>query len=119
MRLPRNLSVTVLTMAFLVAVSAAAKARSSKEVELHFDATVAGSHLASGNYNIQWATHSPDATVSFLKGSKVVATAEAKVVDRGMRYNSDQVLYDEAANGSREIREIRFQGSSEVLVFKD
>ena len=119
MRLAKSLGVTIVAMFFLVAVSAAAKPRDSKGVILHFDATVAGSHLASGNYNVKWETHSPEATVSFMKGSKVVATVEGKVVDRGKSYPADEVVYDEAANGSREIREIRFRGSSEVIVFQD
>ena len=112
-----SLSFTLFTVACLVAVSAAAKARDSKSMVLHYNATVAGSQLASGRYNVQWETHSPEATVSFLQGSKVVATAEGKVVDRGRKYLSDEVMYDETPDGAHVIRELRFRGSSEVIEF--
>ena len=117
MRLTKTLSVTIVAMAFFVAAGAAAKPKDSRNVVLHSDATVAGAHLASGTYIVQWQTHSPQATVSFSQGSKVVATAEGKVVDSGRKYLSNAVVYDETADGARVIRELRFRGSSEVIEF--
>ena len=119
MKLKTNLSITIVAMALFVAASVAAKSKDAKDVLLRYDATVAGSHLTSGNYNISWQIHSPAATVSFSQGSRVVATVEGKVVDRGTRYQANQVVYSEAANGAREVQEIRFQGSSEVIVFNE
>jgi hypothetical protein len=113
MKLSKALSAGVVAIALFVAVSAGAKSKDYKSVLLHYDATVAGSHLASGDYNIEWNTH----TVSFLHGSKVVATVEGKIVDRGTRYGANQVVYGADANGARSIQEIRFQGSSEVIEF--
>ena len=117
MRLSKTLSATILALAMMVAVASAAKAKDSKDVLLHYDVTLAGSHLASGNYAIQWQTHSPEATVTFMQKGKVVATAEGKVVDRGIKYESNQVVYNITANGVRQIQEIRFRGSSEVIEF--
>ena len=117
MKLKRTVSVTLLAMACLMAAGAAGKAKDLRNVVLRSDATVAGTHLASGNYNVQWQVHSPDATVSFRQGSKVVATAEGKLVDRGMKCASDEVVFDETADGARVIRELRFKGSSEVVEF--
>ncbi len=117
MRLTRTLSVTVFAIACFVAVSAAATARDFKSVLLNYDATVAGTQLQSGKYIVKWETHSPQATVSFVRGNKVVATVEGKVVDRGTKFGSDSVMYDDAADGARVIREIRFKGSSEVIEF--
>ena len=118
MRLSRILTGTIVAMAFFVAVSSAAKPKDSKDVLLHYDATVAGSHLASGDYDITWQTHSPEATVSFFQKGKVVVTAEGTVVDRGTKYQANQVVYDADSTGARQIQEIRFRGSSEVIVFK-
>jgi len=117
MKLAKTLSLTIVAMAFFVAVAAAAKPKDYRSVVLHSNATVAGAHLASGTYSVQWQTHSPEATVSFSQGSKVVATAEGKLVDSGSKYESNEVMYDEAPGGGRVIREIRFKGSSEVLEF--
>ena len=117
MNLRKTLSITIVAMTFVVAVSAAARTKDSRSVLIPHDATVAGSQLASGTYNVHWQTHSPEATVTFLRGSKVVATAEGKVVDRGTKYSANEVEYSLAADGSRIIQELRFQGSSEVIVF--
>lgn len=117
MRLRKTLSVTVVALAFFVAAVAAAKPKDSRNVILHSDAMVAGSHLASGNYTVQWETHSPEATVTFMQGRKVAATVPGKVVDRGKKYWSDEVVYYETDNGALRILELRFEGSSEVLEF--
>ena len=119
MKLRKTLSVTIVALACFVAAGAAGKPKDSRNVLLHYDSTVAGSHLASGNYTIQWQTHTPGASVSFLQGSKVVAAVEGKVVDRGTKYQSNQVVYSESGDGARAIQEIRFRGSSEVIVFSE
>ena len=119
MSLRRSLSATIVAVAFLVAGAAAVQAKDYKSIVLHHDVTIAGSHLASGNYNVSWQTHSPEATVSFMHGSKVVATAEGKVVDRGKSYPTNEVLFNENTDGSRTIQEIRFHGSTEVIVFSE
>jgi len=117
MKLRRTLYVTIGAVAFLVTAGAAANAKDSRNVVLGHDATVAGSHLASGSYDVHWQTHSPEATVSFMHGKKIVATVEGKVVDHGTTYPSNEVVYSVAANGAREIQEIRFKGLSEVIDF--
>jgi hypothetical protein len=117
MKLRTRLCATVVAMALIAVIGAAARSKDSKSVLLHYDVTVAGSHLASGSYDVQWQTHSPEATVSFMHGRKIVATVEGKVVDHGATYPSDEVVYGVASNGAREIQEIRFKGSSEVIVF--
>lgn len=122
MNLRKSLCVMTVALALFVAANAAAGEKGSGYAVVHHDVTVAGSHLASGSYNVQWQTHSPEATVkfvqkSFLQREKVAATVEGKVVDRGTAYPSNQVVYRENANGAREIQELRFKGSSQVIVF--
>jgi hypothetical protein len=117
MKLTKTLNFTIVAIALFVAAGAAAKSKDLRSVVLRSDVTVAGTHLASGTYGVTWQTQSPEATVSFSQGSKVVATAEGKVVDSGRKYQSDEVMYDETADGARVIREIRFKGSSEVIEF--
>jgi len=123
MSLKKTLSVTIVAMALFVATGVAANAgaqsKNSGNVLLRYDVTVAGAHLAGGKYNIQWQTHSPEATVSFLQGSKVVATAEGKMVERETRYASNEVVYETTANGAKTLQEIRFKGSNRVIVFNE
>ena len=119
MTLKKIVQFAMIALAFTMAIGALAKSKDVTSVVLNHDATIAGSHLASGKYNVQWQTHSPAATVTFSQGSKVLATAEGKVVDRGTKYGFDEVVYDQTADGSRVIQEIRFKGSSEVIVFNE
>jgi hypothetical protein len=124
MNLRKSLCVTVAALALFVVAGAAANSRGSGYAVVHYDVTVAGSPLASGSYNVEWQSHSPEATVifsqkGFFQKSKVAATVEGKVVDRGTAYPSNEVVYDQSANGSRVIQELRFKGSSEVIVFNN
>src|ERR1017187_5279333 len=119
MQLSKTMCATIAAVAFVVTMSATAQAKNSKTVLLTRDVTVAGSHLAKGDYDIQWQTHSPEATISIRRKGKVVATAEGVVLDRGTKYKSDSVVYAEAAGGGRLIQELRFNGSSAVVVFKN
>jgi len=118
MKFGRIVCTTLVAMAIFVAVGTASKPKDSRNLLVHYDATIAGSHLASGQYDVQVQTHNPAATVSFSKGGKVVATVEGKVLDRGTKYPANQVVYGESANGGHAIQEIRFKGSSEVIAFE-
>ena len=115
----KSLSVSMVALAFVLAAAAAAAAKDSRSIILHYDATIAGSQLKSGDYNISWQTHSPEATVTFAHGRKVVATAEGKVVDRGTTYSANEVVYNLTPSGGHVIQEIRFRGSSQVIVFNE
>ena len=119
MKMKRTLRIMMVALAIMLAVGVRAKAKDSRDVVLFHDASLAGTHLASGRYHVQWETHSPDAMVTFQQGKRVLATAEGKLVDRGKRYGSSEVVYSENPNGSRVIQEIRFAGSSEVIVFNE
>jgi hypothetical protein len=47
----------------------------------------------------------------------VVLSTEGKFEDRGKKYHTNTVVYDTGSDGNSTISEIRFAGSSEVLVF--
>jgi hypothetical protein len=55
--------------------------------------------------------------VEFAQGKKVVLSTQCALQDRGKKYGSNTVVYGTAADGTNFISEIRFAGSSEVLVF--
>jgi hypothetical protein len=119
MSLKKTLSVTIAALVLIVAACATAQPKDSRTVLVHYAATIAGTHLASGSYDIALQTHTPQATVTFSHGKKVVATAEGKVEDRGTRYAANEIVYEQAADGSRVIHEIRFRDSSQVIVFNE
>lgn len=122
MKMRKSLCVSIVTMALFVAAGLAASSRGSGYAVIHYNVTVAGAPLASGGYSVNWQTHSPEATVTFsqkslLQKSKVAVTVTGRVVNRGASYASNQVVYSEGSNGTRTIEELRFKGSSQVIVF--
>ena len=106
-------------MLVAMSLAAVAAAKEGKSIVLQENAVVAGHHLKSGDYNVTWQEHSPGATVTFRRDGKVTATAEAKLVDRDKKYSSTEVVFGLTAEGSRQIQEIRFRGSTQVLVFSE
>jgi len=80
---------------------------------------VSGTTLPAGQYAVRWEAQNPQASVEFVRNKKVVASAPCKLEDRGKKYDSSTVIYATNPDGSNAISEIRFAGSSEVLVFSE
>lgn len=117
MDIRKYLGTSILSAVLLFACGIPALAKNSRTVVLTHDAVLSGKTLPAGNYVVQWDAHSPQAAVEFARGHKVVLSIEGRLEDRGKKYNSTMVVYDTASDGSTTIIEIRFEGSSEVLVF--
>ncbi len=113
----RNLRPVTLTLVALIMASIPAGAKASRHFSLAYAASVGGTQIAPGNYNVSWVQHSPQATVTFMKGKQVVATAEAKWVERNTKYERNMVVFASKPDGSRAILELRFAGMSRALVF--
>jgi hypothetical protein len=111
------LGTSILAVALLLAFGIPGLAKNSRTVALTRDAVLSGKTLPAGDYVVQWVAHSPQATVEFAQHHKVVLSTEGRFEDRGKKYNSNTIVYDTASDGSMTISEIRFAGSSEVLVF--
>jgi len=116
LRLQRLVAPAIL---LLVLVSGSAFAKSGKRVNLNKAVDVNGATLAAGSYNVTWSAPGGDPTVSFIKGKETVASAQAKWVDRGIKYQNDAVIYSNDGDGASHIIEIRFAGMRQALVFGD
>jgi hypothetical protein len=117
MDIRKYLGTSILSAALLLASGIPGLAKNSRTVVLIHDAVLSGKTLPAGKYVVQWGAHSPQAAVEFAQDHKVVLSTEGRFEDRGKKYNSNVVVYDIASDGTRTIIEIRFEGSSEVLVF--
>ena len=117
MEIRKYLGTSILSVALLLASGIPGLAKNSRTVAVTRDAVLSGKTLPAGTYVVQWEAHSPQAAVDFAQGHKVVLSAEGRFEDRGKKYSSTTVVYDTAPDGSMTISEIRFAGSSEVLVF--
>jgi hypothetical protein len=108
---------SILSVALLVAAAHPGFAKSSRTIALPHDSILNGTSLPAGEYVVRWEAQNPRATVEFARGHKVVLSTEGRIEDRGKKYHSNTVVYSTASDGTITISEIRFAGSSEVLVF--
>jgi len=81
------------------------------------DAVLHGKPLPAGKYNVEWKTHSPEASVQFVQRYRVVLFTEGRVERRNRVYDANSVVYDVAPDGTLSVTEIRFANSNKVLVF--
>jgi hypothetical protein len=117
MNIRKHLWTSLLSLALLLASGIPGLAKNSRTVTLTHDVVLNGTTLPAGKYVVQWEAQSSRTTVEFARGHKVVLSTECKFEDRGNKYPSNMVVYDTASDGTSTISEIRFAGSSEVLVF--
>ena len=136
MNIRKCLGTTVLSLALLLASGIPGLAKNSRTVTLNHDAVLSGTSLSAGKYSIRWETHSPEASIQFVRRHEVVVGTEGRVEERkgyyqcNVRFNAesgldkctnghdrDAVVYNTAADGTMSLVEIRFAYSNRVLVF--
>jgi hypothetical protein len=104
-------------MVILLGASLWAAAASSKTLSFRTAVTLNGSELKPGFYEVEWVSHSPEATVTFRRNGQMVAMAPGKWVDRDMKSPVDAVVYTNNADGTHTLTEVRFAGRKQALVF--
>ncbi|HXH50806.1 MAG TPA: hypothetical protein VNM47_15795 [Terriglobia bacterium] len=119
MKASKILGFTIFAFVLFSAVSIEAAREKSRAVLVPYDGTVAGTHLASGKYQVKCETSGESAKLTFLLDRKVVATVEGQVVNRAEKYSDSQVIYDTKSDGTRTITEIRLAKPSQVVVFNE
>lgn len=91
--------------------------RRSREFTLPSVTKRKGDADTSEDFVVSWEAYSPDATVKFVRGGHTVASGRGKWVKRPNKYQTDGIMHDRNANGSRTLLEIWFRGMSQDLVF--
>ena len=113
----KYLATSILSAALLLASGISGFAKDSRTVALPHDAVLGGTTLPAGHYTLRWEARSSEATVQFARDKTVVLSTQGRFEDRGKKYDANMVVYQAASDGSMTISEIRFAGSSQVLVF--
>lgn len=106
-----------LLMLMIFAVNLTMLANNEKTLPFRTEVTLNGNKLPAGFYEISWVSHSPEATVTFVRAGQVMVTAMGKFVERDTKYKADALVYSNNADGSHTLLEIRFAGSKQALVF--
>jgi hypothetical protein len=78
--IPLLLCLSVLTTSVVLTPRAAASAADSEHITFSEPVMVAGTLLEAETYKLVWEGTGPQVQVSFMKGSKTVATASATLV---------------------------------------
>ncbi len=102
----------ILGLALLLASSAFAATKGS--LHLSSPATVNGTALKPGEYNLRWEGTGPSVDVSIMQGNKVVAKVPARVVDLNAPAAYDAVLITQGA-----LTGARFEGKKFALEIGD
>ena len=104
-------------VAIFLGVCLSATAANSHIVSVRTAVRLNGTEITPGFYVVEWVTHSPEATVTFTKSGQVVVMAPGKMVERDSKSPADAVVYTNNADGSHTLKELRFAGKKQVLVF--
>ena len=78
--------------------------------------TLYGTDVSVTDCTITWELYSPYATVTFVKGNTVIATAQGKWVKRNYTYKTNGVVNRSNDRGLRTLLEIQCHGMDEALV---
>ena len=98
----------LLGLALLLAASAWASNKGS--IEFADNVSVGGQQLKAGDYSLRWEGNGSNVELSILKGSKVVATTPAHLMDVSQSPSRDTVLTRTNADGSKALSQIQFAG---------
>lgn len=104
-------------LAIMLVASLWAAAANSHTLSFRTPVTLNGAEMKAGFYQVEWVSHSPEATVTFKRDGQVVATAAGKLVERDTKAPADSVVYSNNADGTHTLKELRFGGTKQVLVF--
>jgi hypothetical protein len=108
MKVAKSLKGLLLGLALLLAVSAFASNKGS--VSLSDSVIVGNQTLKPGDYSVKWDGNGPNVQLSIMKGSKVVATAPARLVDMNQPYRRDAAVTQMNADGSKSLIGLRLAG---------
>src|SRR6266849_271467 len=111
MKFPLYSKVITLVVAILLTTAAfAAGAAHKGNFQVSSPVSVNGQQLPAGDYTVTWAGDGPAVTVNIARGSKVLATASAKVVALDQKSDQDATEVKTGSSGARELSSVRFSG---------
>jgi len=109
----------LLGLTLMLATSVFAVSANKGSLQLFDTATVAGQTLKAGDYSVKWEGTGSTVQLNILKGSKVVASTPARLVDLNQPTGSDSAVLKSNGDGSRSLAEIRFGGKKYAIAIGD
>ena len=90
----------------------------SKTVTFNDPVQINGTTLQPGDYKVTFDDNAPTTQLTFKKGKKDVATAQAQVKQVSNKANATSVEFN-GEGSSRKLQQIQFGGSNQALVLSD
>ena len=108
----------LLGLTLLLATSVFA-ANNRGSLQIMDSVTVAGKTLPAGDYSLRWEGTGSNVQLSILKGSKLIASTPARIVDLSQATGSDSAVLKNNGDGSKALAEVRFGGRRYALAIGD
>jgi hypothetical protein len=112
-----NLLALLSTLALLFPLSALARDKNQRSVDIGDTVRVGNTQLKPGSYKIEWQGAGPTVQVHFLKDGQTVATAPAALQTNDKQVTEDDVVIDKTSANTKALEEIDFSRQKEALVF--
>jgi hypothetical protein len=111
----------MLGLSLLLATSLfAANTHNNKgSLQLGDSVTVSGKTVPAGDYSVKWEGSGSNVQLNILKGSTVVASTPARIVNLDQSSGSDSTLLRNNGDGSKSLSEIRFNGKKYAIAVGD
>jgi hypothetical protein len=106
-------------IAVLLPLVALAADKNQGTISLGSPAQIGSQQIQAGDYKVEWEGAGPSVQVRILRGSKVVATSPANLVEQPAPPPRDQVLLTVQDNGTRAVQQIDIAKRKVSLVFGD
>ncbi len=88
-------------------------------LQLSDSVTVSGKTVPAGDYSVKWEGTGSNVQLNILKGSTVVASTTARVVDLDQSSGSNSTVLRSNGDGSKSLAEIRFDGKKYALAIEE
>jgi len=98
----------LLGVALLMAITAFASNKGS--LSLSDNVMVGTQTLTPGDYSVKWDGNGPNVQLNIMKGSKVVATTPARLVDSNYPFSNDAAITAANPDGSKSLAGLELAG---------
>ena len=115
MKFSLNSKLVSLAIALVLTTSAFAASAHKGTLQVFDPVQVNGKQIPAGEYQLKWEGSGSDVQLNIMKGSKVLATAPAKLVDLEQKASGDSAVVSKGADGTRQLNQIRFGGKKYAL----
>jgi hypothetical protein len=108
-----------LTLLLATSVFAANTHNNKGSLQLQNSVTISGKTVPAGDYSVKWEGTGSNVQLNILRGSKVIASTSARLVDLDQSAGSDSTVLKNNGDGSKSLAEIRFGGRKYAIAIAD